>query len=46
MALALGISGVPETYIVSPDGTITDKITGPIVPDTLEAVYKEVGGKK
>ncbi len=45
MALALGISGVPETYIVSPDGTITDKITGPIVPDTLETVYKEAGGK-
>lgn len=46
MALALGISGVPETYIVSPDGQITDKITGPIVPDTLEAVYAEVSGKK
>ncbi len=45
MALALGISGVPETYIVSPDGQITDKITGPIVPDTLDAVYKEVSGK-
>ena len=42
MALALGISGVPETYIVAPDGTITDKITGPIVPDTLDSVLKEV----
>jgi cytochrome c biogenesis protein CcmG/thiol:disulfide interchange protein DsbE len=46
MALGLGISGVPETYIVSPDGTITDKIAGPIVPDTFDAVYREVSGKK
>lgn len=46
MALGLGISGVPETYIVSPDGTITDKIAGPIVPDTFDAVYAEVSGKK
>jgi cytochrome c biogenesis protein CcmG/thiol:disulfide interchange protein DsbE len=42
MALGLGISGVPETFIVAPDGTITDKITGPIVPDTLDSVLKEV----
>jgi len=42
MALSLGISGVPETFIVAPDGTITDKITGPIVPDTLDSVLKEV----
>jgi len=49
MALALGISGVPETYIVTSGGVIADKITGPIVPDTLEAVYKETeaqGGAK
>jgi len=46
LALAFGNSGVPETYIVMPDGTITDKIGGPIVPDTLDAVYKEAGGKK
>ncbi len=42
MALDLGISGVPETYIVRPDGTITDKIGGPIVPNTFDAVYAEV----
>ena len=42
IGLALGISGVPETYIVRPDGTIVDKITGPIVPDTLEQVYAKV----
>jgi len=38
--LALGISGVPETFIVAPDGRITDKIGGPIVPDTLGEVEK------
>lgn len=43
--LALGISGWPETFIVSPDGRITDKIPGPIVPDTLADVEKAVGVK-
>ena len=38
--LALGISGVPETFIVAPDGRITDKVGGPIVPDTLAEVEK------
>jgi cytochrome c biogenesis protein CcmG/thiol:disulfide interchange protein DsbE len=45
MALAFGNSGVPETYIIAPDGTITDKITGPIVPATLDEVYAKVSGK-
>ncbi len=39
MALGLGISGVPETFIVSPDGTITDKVSGPIVPQTVDSVF-------
>ncbi|WKL57942.1 redoxin family protein [Asticcacaulis sp. ZE23SCel15] len=30
MGLDLGISGVPETYIVRPDGVIIDKVTGPL----------------
>lgn len=45
MGLALGISGVPETFIVQPDGTISDKITGPVVPAQVDAVYREVTGK-
>lgn len=45
MALDLGISGVPETYIVRPDGTITDKIGGPILQGTFDEVYAEVSGK-
>lgn len=38
--LALGITGVPETFVVTPDGRITDKVGGPIVPDTLGEVEK------
>jgi cytochrome c biogenesis protein CcmG/thiol:disulfide interchange protein DsbE len=47
MALALGVQGAPETYILRPDGTISDKVTGPIVPDTLANVEAAVktGGK-
>ncbi len=42
MALGLGISGVPETFIVQPDGTISDKVTGPIVPQSVDSVYAAV----
>ena len=42
MALALGISGVPETFIVQPDGTISDKIPGPVVPQSVDSVYAAV----
>ncbi|MEI9903658.1 MAG: DsbE family thiol:disulfide interchange protein [Asticcacaulis sp.] len=45
LGLALGISGVPETFIVQPDGTISDKITGPVVPSQVDAVYAEVTKK-
>ena len=41
--LALGITGVPETFIVMPDGRITDKVGGPIVPATLPEVEKALG---
>jgi len=42
MGLDLGISGVPETFIVGPDGVVIDKITGPILPETAGAVYTAV----
>ncbi len=45
MGLALGISGVPETYVVQPDGTISDKVSGPILPDQVDAVYREVSNR-
>lgn len=42
MGLDLGISGVPETFIVGPDGVVIDKITGPIVPETVDQVNRAV----
>ncbi len=42
MALALGISGVPETFVVQPDGTISGKIPGPVVPQSVDSVYAAV----
>ena len=42
MAVALGISGVPETFVVQPDGTISDKIPGPVVPQSVDSVYAAV----
>ncbi len=44
--LALGITGVPETFIVAPDGRITDKVGGPIVPDTLGEVEKALAASR
>lgn len=46
MGLDLGISGVPETFVVSQDGTVIDKITGPVLPETLETLYKAVQGTR
>jgi cytochrome c biogenesis protein CcmG/thiol:disulfide interchange protein DsbE len=34
-AIAYGIFGVPETYFISPGGTIADKFVGPLSPDTI-----------
>ena len=28
-AISFGVFGVPETYIIGPDGTVTERITGP-----------------
>ncbi len=33
----LGISGVPETFLVAADGTILAKHTGPMTPASAEA---------
>ncbi|SLN14667.1 DsbE family thiol:disulfide interchange protein [Oceanibacterium hippocampi] len=32
----LGVYGVPETFVVSPDGQILDKVIGPLTPRSLE----------
>jgi cytochrome c biogenesis protein CcmG, thiol:disulfide interchange protein DsbE len=36
-SIDLGVYGVPETFIVGPDGTIRHKQIGPLSPDTLPA---------
>ncbi|MFT6556732.1 DsbE family thiol:disulfide interchange protein [Sneathiella sp.] len=35
VGINFGVYGVPETFIMSPDGTILDKIIGPITEDDL-----------
>lgn len=34
-AIAYGVYGVPETFFIAPDGTITDKYVGPLTPGAL-----------
>ena len=36
-----GISGVPETFLVGPDGRILAKHTGPLTPDAAEALMEQ-----
>ncbi len=42
VSIAYGVYGVPETYLIAPDGTVAEKITGPVDPrtffDKLEAL--------
>lgn len=37
VAMAYGVYGVPETYVIDAQGTIREKITGPIDPAALDA---------
>ncbi len=36
-AIDWGVYGVPETFIIGPDGTIRHKQIGPLAPDTMPA---------
>ena len=36
-----GISGVPETFLVGPDGRVLAKHTGPLTPETAEALMEQ-----
>lgn len=38
-AIAYGVYGVPETYIIDPEGTIRYKFVGPV---TVDALYQQV----
>jgi len=37
VAVELGIAGVPETYVIAPDGTVLAKHSGALTRDALEA---------
>lgn len=36
-AIAFGVYGVPETFFISPGGTIVEKFVGPLTPSALSA---------
>jgi cytochrome c biogenesis protein CcmG, thiol:disulfide interchange protein DsbE len=46
LGLELGISGVPETFIIDENGVVIDKISGPILPDMLEGIMKSLNEGK
>jgi cytochrome c biogenesis protein CcmG/thiol:disulfide interchange protein DsbE len=37
VGIDFGVYGVPETFIISPDGKILDKIIGPVSRDMFES---------
>jgi cytochrome c biogenesis protein CcmG/thiol:disulfide interchange protein DsbE len=46
-SIELGVYGVPETFIVGPDGTVRHKHIGPLTPETLpafRAALRQAGG--
>ena len=44
IALSYGAAGVPESYLVAPDGTIVAKLIGGVTADGLDAVLDEARG--
>ena len=45
VSIEYGVSGVPETYVIGPDGRLLGKYTGPVESvDHLEAIVRELGG--
>jgi cytochrome c biogenesis protein CcmG/thiol:disulfide interchange protein DsbE len=38
MAIAYGVYGVPETFFISPDGTIVEKYVGPLTASALQSL--------
>lgn len=41
-AIDWGVYGVPETFVVGPDGTVRAKHVGPLTPETLPAFLEKV----
>jgi cytochrome c biogenesis protein CcmG/thiol:disulfide interchange protein DsbE len=43
-ALQYGVAGVPESYLVAPDGTVLIKIEGGVTADDLDRLLRQVQG--
>lgn len=41
IAISYGVAGVPESYLVAPDGTVITKLTGGVEATDLEAILDE-----
>ncbi|MDE0803760.1 MAG: TlpA disulfide reductase family protein [Acidimicrobiales bacterium] len=41
VALSYGVSGVPESYLVAPDGTVVTKLIGGVTADDLDQVLSD-----
>jgi cytochrome c biogenesis protein CcmG, thiol:disulfide interchange protein DsbE len=46
VALAYGVYGAPETFIVDAQGTVVDKIVGPVEPERLRRRFNELLGER
>ncbi|MFP5319562.1 MAG: TlpA family protein disulfide reductase [Acidimicrobiia bacterium] len=42
IALDFGVSGVPESYLIAPDGTVAAKLVGGVAADALDEVLAKV----
>ena len=42
IAIEYGVSGIPETYFITPDGMIAAKFVGPLPLETLETLLAEM----
>ncbi len=45
-ALEYGVAGVPESYLVAPDGTVLVKIEGGVTADDLDRLLRQVRGEE
>ena len=44
IAVSYGVSGVPESYLIAPDGTVVTKLTGGVTAGGLDRILAEAQG--
>ena len=42
IAIEYGVSGIPETFFITPEGTVAAKFVGPLALDTMESLLREM----